>query len=57
MTKTKSAAIVTIREAERMTPRGRRDIAEWLRRQARALIKDGPLYARRFTARYIYLDK
>jgi hypothetical protein len=54
MSNLKSAAIVTIRDAEHMTAKGRRDIAAWLRKQADALVKDGKLYAKRFTARYLY---
>ena len=55
MSNFKSAAIVTIRDAEQMTAKGRRDIAAWLKRQADALIKDGKLYSKRFTARYQYI--
>lgn len=53
--KTKSAAIVTIHAAPKMTPKGRRQIAAWLRRQADMLVKEGKNYTEtRFTARYLY---
>ena len=45
-------AVIMIRNAAEMTSYERRKIAEWLRRQAAALLKDGPEYAQRFTARY-----
>ena len=51
---TKSAAIVTIKDAARMTPKGRRDIARWLRRQAHFLEKYAKELSPRFTARYLY---
>ena len=52
--KDKSAAVLTIKDAPKMTTQGRKDIAAWLRRQATQLLKHGPLYADRFTGRYIY---
>lgn len=52
--KAKSAAIVTIRDAARMTARGRRDVAAWLRRTASFLVKHGDQYSSRFTGRYMY---
>lgn len=55
--KLKSAAVVTIHGAPAMTPRGRLQIATWLRRQASILLKDGKKYTPgRFTARYLYRD-
>jgi len=54
MNKKKSAAILTIKRAARMTPRGRKDIAAWLRRQASFLEKHAKEYSERFTARYLY---
>ncbi len=58
MAKEQTAAVLTIYKAPKMSPQGRKDIAEWLRRQAKALIKDGKLYTpTRFTARYIYTNK
>ena len=53
--KDKSAAVVTIHGAPRMTPKGRKEIAAWLRRQADSLVKHGKDYTEtRFTARYLY---
>lgn len=54
MKKETSAAILTIKEPAEMTPKGRKAIAEWLRQQAKDLIKYGDNYAKRFTARYLY---
>ena len=50
----KSAAILTVKDAPKMTPRGRKQIATWLRRQAAFLESDGKRFASRFTARYLY---
>lgn len=50
----KSAAILTIKDAPNMSAKGKKEIAEWLRRQAKMLIKDGDKYAKNFTARYLY---
>lgn len=52
--KHKSAAVLTIRDAPKMGAKGKRDIANWLRRQADFLLKDGDQFANRFTARYLY---
>lgn len=53
--KSKAAAVVTIHGAGRMTAKGRRDIAAWLRRHAGWLAKDGANYTDgRFTGRYLY---
>ncbi len=52
--KDKSAAILTIFKAPEMTKRGRKQIAEWLRRQARFLEQNGDELASRFRARYLY---
>ena len=54
MTKEKSAAIITIKHADAMTKKGRRDVAEWLRMHANYLLEHGKEYAPRFTARYLY---
>ena len=50
----KTAAILTIRDADRMSVRGRTEIAEWLFRAAQDLIQLGGQYSGRFTARYLY---
>ena len=52
--KEKSAAILTIKGAAKMSPEGRRAIAQWIKKQADALVKDGLLYSGKFTARYLY---
>ena len=54
----KSAAIITIKSPGKMTKRGRRDIAEWLRRHATWLLKHGDEYTNgRFAGRFIYTGK
>ena len=50
----KTAAIVTIRDAHKMTDKGRKAVAEWLRHQARILLKHGTLYDKTFTGKYHY---
>lgn len=52
--KEKSAAIVTIRNASEMTKRGRKQIANWLRKHADWLEESGHHYSARFTGRYLY---
>jgi hypothetical protein len=52
--KEKSAAILTIKDPQRMDKKGRKMIAGWLRRQARHFEAKGDRYAKRFTARYLY---
>jgi len=58
MEKKVAAAILTIRSAGAMSDKGRKDIAEWLRMQAKALVKYGKEYDTglnsKFIARYIY---
>lgn len=49
-----AAAILTIRRAGDMTPRGRRAIAAWLRDHARWIVQHGKEYSPRFTGRYLY---
>jgi hypothetical protein len=50
----KSAAILTIEDAGKMTTAEKKRIAYWLRQQAKGLIKDGHLYAKKTTIRYLY---
>lgn len=50
----KSAAVITIHRASRMTPSGRKRIANWLRQQAKFLTVYGKEFSGRFTARYLY---
>lgn len=52
--KEKRAAILTVFDAPVMTKRGRKRIAAWLRKQAEFLEHEGHVYAKRFTARYLY---
>lgn len=56
-TKEKSVAVFTVFEASLMTEKGRKDIADWLRHCAKTLVKEGTNYAKRFTARYMYIPK
>jgi len=53
---TKSAATLTIKEADRMTEDGRKEVADWLRAQADSLEEGGHDYAARFRARYMFRD-
>lgn len=52
--KDKSAAVVTIKDAGKMTKKGRREVAAWLRKTAETLTKYGDELAPTFRARYIY---
>lgn len=52
--KLKTAATVTIHRAPDMTRRGRKNIANWLRRQANFLEFDYAELSRRYTARWQY---
>lgn len=54
MRKERSAATVTVRDAALMTPKGRREVAAWLRRHAALLVREGKNYSTRFTGRYVY---
>lgn len=50
----KSAAVLTIYDAQLMTERGKKEIAAWLRRQANFLMKHNKELDKRFRARYLY---
>ncbi|MDD5458359.1 MAG: hypothetical protein WC554_15105 [Clostridia bacterium] len=50
-----TAAVLTIRDAGKMTLDGRKQIAQWLRKQAKDLITYGDRYAKIIRMRYIYL--
>ena len=50
----KTAAIVTINDASKMTPEGRKEVAKWLRRQGRWLEEYGDQMSHRCIARYVY---
>ena len=52
----KTAAMLTIVDAPRMTAKGRRAIAAWLLKQGFFLVAYGQEYATRFTAHYQYRD-
>ncbi len=52
----KSAAIITIKDADKMTDSGRANLAAWLRKQAGYIIVRGPELASTFRARYLYED-
>ena len=56
--KVKSAAILTVHDISDMTPKGRRSIIKWLRRQADDIEKyhKVPGFSKRYTARYLYND-
>lgn len=49
----KSVAVLTIKDAGKMSAKGRNEIAAWLRHCADSLVKDGHNYSRRFRARYL----
>ena len=50
----RSAAILTVKDAPRMTQEGRKAIAAWLRKQAGFIETHGTELATRFRARYLY---
>lgn len=52
----KSAAILTIKDASDMTPKGVKEIAAWIRKQADMLEKHSGELAGTFRARYLYGD-
>jgi len=56
--KSKSVKIssLTIRNAAKMGKKGRRDVANWLRKQANHLLTDGDNYSARFTASFNYVE-
>lgn len=53
----KVAAIVTIHDADKMSSKGRKDIANWLRRQSEFFVKYGKKLDKKFVARYVYKTK
>jgi len=54
MAKHQSAAIITIRDAAKMSVKGRRSIAAWMRKQAMFFERYAKELSPRFTARYLY---
>jgi len=53
MKKEKTHAVLTIKDAAKMNKRQKKEIANWLTREAKNLIKEGERYSGKFTARYI----
>ena len=53
----KSAAVLTVKDADKMTKSGRRQIAKWLLQQAKYLVQFGDQYGPTLRARYLYPDK
>jgi hypothetical protein len=53
----RAAAILQIHDAPNMTRQGRTRIANWLRHQARFLETNGPQFAKRFKARWLYTPR
>lgn len=50
----KWAAKLVILKGNKMTPEGRKEVAKWLKRQAKFLKEDGDLMEGRYTAHYLY---
>lgn len=52
--KPRTAAVLTVYDAPKMTKKGREQIGRWLLRQADAIILNNKAMANRWTARYLY---
>lgn len=52
--KLKTAAVLTVYDAAKMSAKGRRDIIRWLERQAETIRDEHQILAKRWTARYLY---
>jgi len=50
----KSVATIVIRDSDIMRVKERKQVADWLRKQARDLTKEGYKYSHVFTARYFW---
>lgn len=50
----KIVASIMIHDAAMMTPKGKKDIADWLKKQAKMLLKEGDNYTTRFRAAFYY---
>jgi hypothetical protein len=50
-----TAAILTIRDAGKMSYAGRNSVAQWLRKCATELVNKGDKYSSGYRAKYIYL--
>ena len=48
----KVIATLEIKNAAKMAEEGRKEVADWLRRQAKELIKEGKNYSKHFKATY-----
>lgn len=53
----KAAAILTIKDAGDMTKKGRRDIANWIKKQANDLEILGDQYSSTLRARYFFEER
>ena len=51
-TRSKTIATIVVHRAADMTPAGRKEIADWLRRQVAFIETEGEKCSSRFTARY-----
>jgi hypothetical protein len=45
-------AMLEIEDAAKMTEKGRKEVADWLKRQAKELIKEGKNYSKLYKASY-----
>jgi hypothetical protein len=55
MKKEEARAILTIKRAGMLTPTGQKEVADWLRQQAKNILKDGKNYSEAiFTARLFF---
>ncbi len=52
----KALAVLTIKDAGKLSQRRIHEIAEWLREQAKGLLKEGQLYNPRYRARFSTKD-
>lgn len=50
----RSAAVLTIKDADKMTPKGRKEVAAWIRQRADFLEKHGANLGPRFRTRYVF---
>mgnify|MGYP001576910120 CR=1 FL=1 len=55
--KIKSAAVLTIKDAAKMTPSGRKSVRKWLIKQADFFRDYHKKLSPRFTARYLYTSR
>lgn len=52
----KALATLTIKDGGQLSQRRIHEIAEWLREQAKGLLKEGHLYNARYRARFLVKD-